>query len=149
MDKESVKALSPNQRIKRQQILEIWLPMALAIILCLAILVIAVLLAAPGGDTVSKMADIAIILMIIPLFTIFLVVIFLLLLINKSIGIFYTKLPAFFGKAQKTTAMIAAKIQSFAVLFSLPLIRFKSVSAGTKTFFHSTASRLMHRRNNE
>ena len=149
MDKDSAKTLSPNQRMKRQQILEIWLPIVLAIILCLAVLVLAVLLTTPGGETVSKMADIAIILMITPLFAVFLVTIILLLLINKSISSFYNKLPVFFGKAQKTTEMIAAKIQSFAVLLSFPLIRFKSVSAGTKTFFLSTAARLTHRRNNE
>lgn len=123
--------------------------MALAITLCLAMLVVAVLLVTPGGDSVSKLADIAIILMITPLFAIILITIILLLFINKSIGRFYNKLPKFFDKVQKTTGMIATKIQSFVVLLSLPMIKFKSVSAGTKTFFHSTVARLTNRRNNE
>lgn len=149
MEKDSAKGLSPKQQMKRQQFWEIWLPITLAIILCLAVLVLAVLLSTPGGDTVSKIADIAIILMITPLFTVFLVIIIVLLFLNKGMGSFYNKLPNFFDKVQKTTGIIAAKVQSFAVLLSLPMIRFKSVSAGTKTLFHSTAARLTHRRNNE
>lgn len=146
MEKDNVKELSPIQRIKRQQILEIWLPMTLAIMLCLAFLVVAVLLATPGGDTVSKMANIAIILMITPLFAVFLLTIILLLFINKSIGSFSNKLPDFFDKAQKTTAVVAAKIQSFAVLLSLPMIKFKSISTGARTFFHSAATKMANRR---
>jgi hypothetical protein len=138
-----------NQKMKNQQFWQIWLPIIVTIVLCLAVLVIVVITAASGGNNVSKIADVAIIVLTVPLLAAFLISIVLLFFINKSLSTFYNRLPDFFFKSQKTVASIAAKIQSFAMLLTIPLIKTKSISSGTKTFFNSTIARLRNRRNNE
>jgi flagellar basal body-associated protein FliL len=140
---------TPNQKMKNQQFWQIWLPIIVTIVLCLAVLVIVVITAASGGNNVSKMADVAIIVLTAPLLAAFLVFIVLLFFINRSLSSFYSRLPDFFFKSQKTVSAIAAKIQSFAMLLTIPLIKTRSISTGTKTFINSTITRLRNRRNNE
>jgi heme/copper-type cytochrome/quinol oxidase subunit 2 len=149
MDNNPSDKISPNRKVKNQQFWQIWMPIIVTVIICLAVLVIVVITAATGGANVSKMADVAIIVLAVPVLGTLFVSFILLFLVNHSLGSFYDKLPAFFVKSQRTVATIAARIQSIAMLLTIPLIKARSIGSGTKTFFDSTTARLRNRRINE
>ncbi len=141
--------IKPNQKVQNQQFFQIWLPLIVTVALCLVVLVVVVITASKGGNDMSKMADVAIIILTAPLLASFLISIVLLFFINRSLGNFYNRLPSFFLKSQRTIAVIAAKIQSFVMLLAIPMIKVRSISSGTKAFFDSNISRLRSWRNNE
>lgn len=133
MDQEQ--KLTPYQKHNQQFAAEIWLPIVIATLVGLGLLVLSIIAATGSGDTVGKLADISLILMIIPLFFIFLMGIVLTIVIIHLLRNLNQTLPGLLHKGQYITALIAQKTQSITSLLTLPMIKFKSAVNGMRSFF--------------
>jgi hypothetical protein len=127
--------LTPYQKHNRQFVTQIWLPIAIATLASLGLLVLSIIAATGSGDTVGKLADISLIMMIIPLFFIFLVGILLTFGIIHLLRNLNQNLPGLMHKGQYITALIAQKTQTMTSLLTLPIIKLRSAVNGTRSFF--------------
>jgi len=127
---------TPEQKHQKQFMLEIILPLAIAILLFAGLAVLSVCLTGTNGTLVAQWADISIILMIIPLLFVCLFSLIIVFLIDWGLIRWMKSFPAFFIKLRTSVNKIAATIQYFAATLASPMINIKSTIAAIHQFFN-------------
>lgn len=123
----------PKNR-QKQEFLQIWLPLIIGILLCVALLVLSITLTTGNLAAMGTLSDIALILIILPLFLVFLTVLLSVIMLVKVIQNLNKKLPPIFSKGQQVTGQIAQKVNTSAMLIILPVIKFLSTKAAFYRF---------------
>lgn len=133
---EKIDKGSPERKHQKQLWLEIFLPLALSILLIVSLAVLAVSLTTSNGSLVSQWADISLILMILPLFILTLVIIVGWIFLDWAIIHWSKSLPGFFIQVRYYVDTAAAKLQNFFNLLAKPMISMKSGFAAFEEFFN-------------
>jgi hypothetical protein len=121
--------------------LEVIVPIVFTVCVCAVLFVLAIFVSFTGNEGYTRMADIAIILMIAPMLLVFLVSIAVSFFIIKSLHGSDRSLAGFLTKSQQITSGVAARIQAVLSLTAQPVIKGKSFMAGTRSFFKTLNKR--------
>jgi hypothetical protein len=117
------------KKSSKQEFLQIWLPLIISILVCIALLVLSITLTSGDLDTSGTLSDIAIVLIILPLFLVFLTVLLVVILLTRMTQTLNRKIPPILAKGQQITDQVAQKVNTSAILTTVPVIKFLSTKA--------------------
>lgn len=142
MENSSKKSqLTPEQKHERQFWLEIILPVALVLLVFIALIVLAITMMGENGQILSQWADVSIILLILPILLSVLISTALVILLNWILGRGNRSLPPLLFLARTKIEGVATKLRSLIEAPAKPVIKIGALIAGTKQFFTTLIKR--------
>ncbi|MPM49040.1 hypothetical protein SDC9_95768 [bioreactor metagenome] len=142
MENSSKKSqLTPEQKHEQQFWLEIILPVALVLLLFIALIVLAITMTGENAGILSQWADVSIILLVLPILLFVLFSIALVILLNWVLGKWNKSLPPLLYLARTKVDEIASKLRTPIEMPAKPVIKIESIFAGIKQFFTTLINR--------
>ncbi len=142
MENSSKKSqLTPEQKHEQQFWLEIILPVALVLLLFIALIVLAITMTGENAGILSQWADVSIILLVLPILLFVLTSIALVILLNWVLGKWNKSLPPLLFLARTRVDEFASKLRSLIEMPAKPVIKIEAIFAGIKQFFTTLIKR--------
>jgi len=142
MENSSKKSqLTPEQKHEQQFWLEIILPVALVLLLFIALIVLAITMTGENAGILSQWADVSIILLVLPILLFVLFSIALVILLNWVLGKWNKSLPPLLYLARTKVDEVASKLRTLIEMPAKPVIKIESIFAGIKQFFTTLIKR--------
>ncbi len=136
--------LVTKAQIRRDTIWQILTPLAVAVVVVIVALVLIIL---PGGAGVrSPLADVSLMLLIVPTVVLGLLVLALVVGLNYGVWLGLTRLPPYFKIAQDWVAQVADRIQHGADSVSKVILKIRATLAGVKRAANGVRGFLTFRR---